>query len=269
MPTSRLCEYAVLQFVPDPIRNETVNIGVILRELEGDFVAARITPDFRRVHCLFPGFESAHLKGLQSSLEEALRKDARYFVYLAEETFSQSLRMGGFHGLTTADPARACGELYERFVAAPEPTGETRGAPTVRARALDELRTMFRREHILEMLQYRRAARDLGLADDPFRFDFHFQTPRRRGVVQVVDLESGGGAIKELCFMVQNIRRGGMAIEALGVAAGQAAAPGSVASAPSDAARHARYLREAGVELTTMGTMDAWAREMAREMGAR
>ncbi|MGH9540306.1 MAG: DUF3037 domain-containing protein [Terriglobales bacterium] len=156
MPSPRLCEYVVLQLAPDPIRNEAVNIGIALRETEGDFVAVHVTPDFGRVHCLFPAFETAHLSGLKQSLEEALRRDPGAWAHQAEETFSQSLRVGSFHGLATADPKTAARELYRRLVRRPAVEAETRPAAArvgPRRRILARMRDWFEESNLLPQLR--------------------------------------------------------------------------------------------------------------------
>ena len=61
----RTCEFQLLRYVPDAVRNEYVHIGVILREQAGkgasgreptssEPVLVRFTRDWRRVRCLDP-----------------------------------------------------------------------------------------------------------------------------------------------------------------------------------------------------------------------
>jgi hypothetical protein len=59
----RNCEFQLLRYVPDAVRNEYVHIGVILRE-QGSKAGAevRFTRDWRRVRCLDPGADTALLE---------------------------------------------------------------------------------------------------------------------------------------------------------------------------------------------------------------
>src|SRR5580698_8516313 len=50
----RACEFQLLKYVPDPVRNEYVHIGVILREQGSPGAEVRFTRDWRRVRCLDP-----------------------------------------------------------------------------------------------------------------------------------------------------------------------------------------------------------------------
>ena len=56
----RACEFHLLRYVPDAVRNEYVHIGVILRE-QGSLRPAevRFTRDWRRVRCLDPEADTA------------------------------------------------------------------------------------------------------------------------------------------------------------------------------------------------------------------
>ncbi|HEX7727891.1 MAG TPA: DUF3037 domain-containing protein, partial [Terracidiphilus sp.] len=46
------CQFQLLRYVPDAVRNEFVHVGVILRE--GGRTEVRLTHDWRRVRCLDP-----------------------------------------------------------------------------------------------------------------------------------------------------------------------------------------------------------------------
>src|ERR1035438_521426 len=76
----RACEFQLLRYVPDAVRNEYVHIGVILREQGGpqsnSSAAAgpapalvRFTRDWRRVRCLDPEADTALLEGMESELQ--------------------------------------------------------------------------------------------------------------------------------------------------------------------------------------------------------
>lgn len=293
MAAPRLCEYAVLQLAPDPIRNELVNIGVALRDTQGDYVAVFVTHDFRRVRCLFPDFDTAHLAGLQQSLEAALRRDPKQLAYQAEETFSQSLRVSGFHGLTTADPAAAARDLYRRLVLVLPPLPMERrrhGMPGSRRLILAQLRSRFSEAGVLSLLASARSAAALGLEGDPFRFDFYYRkSPAapwpRQVVLQAVDLGAGSARIKELCFTVQSLRsRLEQGLEARAVydypmarAADPAGSSGPDLGAlprrsETDAdlmpqvRQHAAFLREAGIQLIPLEQTPELVAQVRRDL---
>ncbi len=68
--TAADCEFQLLRYVPDAVRNEYVHIGVILRE-QGESAGrleVRFTRDWRRVRCLDPDADTALLEGMESEL---------------------------------------------------------------------------------------------------------------------------------------------------------------------------------------------------------
>jgi len=52
MAEKHQCEFFLLRYVPDAVRNEFVNIGVLLVEADAGFADIRLTKDWRRVRCL-------------------------------------------------------------------------------------------------------------------------------------------------------------------------------------------------------------------------
>ena len=54
MAERKQCEFQLIRYVPDPVKNEFVNIGVLLRA-EGEQSTLRFTRDWGRVRCLDPG----------------------------------------------------------------------------------------------------------------------------------------------------------------------------------------------------------------------
>ena len=72
----RSCEFQLLRYVPDAVRNEYVHIGVILRE-QGSREPAqvRFTRDWRRVRCLDPEADTALLEGMETELRRRFQQE--------------------------------------------------------------------------------------------------------------------------------------------------------------------------------------------------
>ena len=64
MAERKQCEFQLIRYVPDPVKNEFVNIGVLLRASAGEQSALRFTRDWARVLCLDP---DAHTQMLETS----------------------------------------------------------------------------------------------------------------------------------------------------------------------------------------------------------
>ena len=74
------CEFQLLRYVPDPVRNEFVHVGVLLREQQEaqsgvPAMELRFTRDWRRVRCLDPYVDTAMLEGMETELRQRLSHD--------------------------------------------------------------------------------------------------------------------------------------------------------------------------------------------------
>src|SRR6202453_3713679 len=72
MAERRRCEFQLIRYVPDPVRNEFVNIGVLLRAAEGGQSMVRFTRDWGRVRCLDPDADTQMLEALESEIGHRL-----------------------------------------------------------------------------------------------------------------------------------------------------------------------------------------------------
>src|SRR5208337_1644830 len=99
----RECEFRLLRYVPDAVRNEYVHIGVILREPATEDQPARtevmFTHDWRRVRCLDPDADTALLEGMESELRRRLadhgldKEPAGKLMRILEESLSLNVQM--------------------------------------------------------------------------------------------------------------------------------------------------------------------------------
>ena len=91
----RNCEFQLLRYVSDPVRNEYVHIGVILRE-QGSSEPARVqfTRDWRRVRCMDPEADTGLLEGMESELRRRFTEepDGR-LMRLLEDSLSLNVQM--------------------------------------------------------------------------------------------------------------------------------------------------------------------------------
>ena len=91
----RACEFQLLRYVPDAVRNEYVHIGVILREQGSSEPAqVRFTRDWRRVRCLDPEADTALLEGMESELRRRFEAEPEgNLMRLLSESLSLSVQM--------------------------------------------------------------------------------------------------------------------------------------------------------------------------------
>ena len=71
MAERKQCEFQLIRYVPDPVKNEFVNIGVLLRG--GEQSELRFTRDWARVQCLDPDADTEMLEALEIEIGHRLR----------------------------------------------------------------------------------------------------------------------------------------------------------------------------------------------------
>ena len=74
MTDRRQLEFFLLRYVPDVVREEFVNIGLVMMESGGDgggFAGVHLTANWRRARCLDPNIDVEMLEALGREIESA------------------------------------------------------------------------------------------------------------------------------------------------------------------------------------------------------
>ncbi len=135
-PTSSSYAYSILQYVPDPVRNERINIGVLVAADAGDFFGARVLPKSKFGRILRFGYGGDDLTFL-SEFAAQLKRDsftapslsgAGASPWNAEALARASTDWGNTLQVTPPRPVlherprNLVNDLYRRFVEDPTPT---------------------------------------------------------------------------------------------------------------------------------------------------
>ena len=214
----RACEFQLLRYVPDAVRNEYVHIGVILREQRGlqtnspaaagpEPPLVRFTRDWRRVRCLDPAADTALLEGMESELQKRFAADPEgNLMRLLNESLSLSVQMTEAKAYLAESLPAGMEELMRLYV---EPPARER-IPRLSGRAgiQAKMRTEFERAGVWELLRKRIAASEYTRPGDPLRIDVGY---RPNGVIRMfhaVSLEPGVEMAKVLAFSAAGLRAG-------------------------------------------------------------
>src|SRR5205823_8238741 len=78
------CEFFLIRYVPDPIKNEAVNIGLVMMDTQGNSgqVAARFASDLRRLQCVDARVDLDYVRALQDEINAKLGKPEDWSVLL-------------------------------------------------------------------------------------------------------------------------------------------------------------------------------------------
>ena len=223
----RACEFQLLRYVPDAVRNEYVHIGVILREQRGlqtnspaaagpEPPLVRFTRDWRRVRCLDPEADTALLEGMESELQKRFAADPEgNLMRLLNESLSLSVQMTEAKAYLAESLPAGMEELMRLYV---EPPARER-IPRLSGRAAIQakMRTEFERAGVWDLLRKRIAASEYTRPGDPLRIDVGY---RPNGVIRMfhaVSLEPGVEMAKVLAFSAAGLRAGVERVEKAGL----------------------------------------------------
>jgi hypothetical protein len=204
----RACEFQLLRYVPDAVRNEYVHIGVILREQGGhDAPLVRFTRDWRRVRCLDPDADTAMLEGMENELRNKLQTEPNgKLMHLMSEALSLNLQMTEPKAYLAESLQAGVEELMRMYV---EPLKRER-IPRLSGRAAIQakMRGEFERAGVWDLLRKRIAASEYTRPGDPLRIDAGY---RPNGIIRMfhaVSLEPGVEMAKVLAFSAEGLHEG-------------------------------------------------------------
>jgi len=203
--------YRVLRYTPNLIRDEWVNIGVLLEETgasprrESRIISedAEIT-GLRRLH---PGLDEDLLRGLSAEFDAQLRMPgAETYLGKLEQSLSNVLQFSPTRALLAADFDAELDRLFRVYVARPAPRrgGILEGTREwIRARLHD----VFYRHRILRNLEQNVRVEEFTQPGDPMRIDFAYRFNGTRGFLHPIALGRDPSRAKVFAYTAEQIRR--------------------------------------------------------------
>ena len=265
MPDDMLqpCAYHVVRYQPNLIRDEWVNIGVLLLDPSTGRVRQRWLEepaDLVRLRRLHPAADEELLLRLPAEFDRQFagrEMDAEAILEKFDETLSNAVQLAPRKGLLARDPDAELDRLFREQV---EPLRETRRGVVeirtrgdVRARAAD----FFRSEKILRLMQRGVRVEEFTAPGDPMRIDFSYRRNGTRGFVHSVALGRDPGQAKLLAYTAGAIRERVHHTEFLAVTEREPA-PGNARDKFVS-----RILEESDIRVVPLGELRKWAHEVA------
>jgi hypothetical protein len=219
------CEFFLIRYVPDVVKGEFVNIGVLLREAgvasgadaPGGAVV-RFTRDWSRVRCMDANADIGLLEGLEGEIGARLRMagaDApgiKPVMEILEDTLANSVQMTEVKACLAESLPAELEQLMKMYV---EPLKvKTERKRTGRAAIAGAMRREFERAGVWGLMRKRIAASLYTRAGDPMKIDCGY---RPNGVIrmfQAVSLEGDVEAAKGLAYSAPQLMEGVQRVEA-------------------------------------------------------
>lgn len=213
------CEFALIRYVPDPVKGEFTNIGVILREADkgSTRVAVRFTRDWSRVRCMDADADTEMLEGLEAEIAERLASgvqdqvNAKPLLELLDDTLSNSLQITPMRGALADSLAAEMEQLLRLYVEPMKvPTGSRRLSG--RVAIANQMRDEFTRAGVWRLMRKKIAASQYTGAGDPLKLDCGYRNGQVR-VFHAVSLEHDAEAAKGLAYSLAGLREGVTRVE--------------------------------------------------------
>ena len=210
------CEFFLIRYVPDVVKGEFVNIGVLLREAgRDDRAVVRFTRDWSRVRCMDADADIGLLEALEGEIGARLRMEApgtKPVMEILEDTLANSVQMTEVKACLAESLPAEIEQLMRMYV---EPLKvKTERKKTGRAAIAGAMRTEFERAGVWGLLRKRIAASLYTRAGDPMKIDCGY---RPNGVIrmfQAVSLEGDVEAAKGLAYSAPELIEGVQRVEA-------------------------------------------------------
>lgn len=209
------CEFFLVRYVPDTVKNEFVNIGVVLREAgRPETAIVQFTRNWNRVRCIDPEADTEMLEALENEVRERLASgsaETASMMKALEESFSNLLQITEPKACLAESIPAEIDQLSRLYIEARKlrEVRRTSGRQAI----VTSMRRQFEAVGVWNVMRKRIQASMYTQPGDPLRIDCGY---RPNGVVRMfhaVSLEGELEAAKVLAFSVPQMVEGVARVE--------------------------------------------------------
>ena len=265
------CEFAVIRYVPDPVKGEFANIGVVLREAgRAEGARVRFTRDWSRVRCLDPGADVEMLEALETELAERLERGveervlAKPVLDLLDDSLSNSVQMTALRA-TLAESLPAEMDLLLKMYVEPLKAPATKRLASGRAAIAGRMRDEFERAGVWRLMRKRVPAREYTRPGDPLKIDCGYRNGQVR-MFHAVSLENEAETAKSLAFSLPALREGVERVESRALELTAVVEPITTVGDQEMYGFGVRLMVDAGLRVLTVADLGRVAETARREL---
>ena len=122
------CRFFILRYAPDAVKNEFINVGLVLLPPAGG-AQVRFTRDWSRVLCLDPEADVEMLQALENDLRNQLHEmngDRDLILRRIQDSFSNAIQPSEFQACLAGSPVTEADELARLYLERPRRRQKTR-----------------------------------------------------------------------------------------------------------------------------------------------
>lgn len=221
MADFKQCEFFLLRYVPDVVKGEFVNLGVVLlEEGENGFTDVRFLRDWRRVRGLDPEADIELLESYESELRRVLQSRApedinyrgpmsrrEWLLTQMQQSFSGALEITPMTAVLTEWPEAEIGKLAQTYL---ESSRRAQRQQAGRIVIYNEMRDAFEKAGVWNVAQMRK---DIAVAQytrqgDPLRIDCGYKPNGVIHLFHAVSLATDVNLAKVLAYSYSEMREG-------------------------------------------------------------
>lgn len=226
----RALAYRILRYTPNLVRDEWVNIGVLLFDEKTGERRLRLIEEqeeYARVRKLHPQMDETLLRELRNDLEDRFatapglfrgngngkgheehngRADWLKLLDKWDNTLSNALQLAPQKGVFADDLDKELERLYADRVA-PQRGAARVGAPGSRSAIRAYCGQVWRQARLWDRLEKGVRVDKFTFEGDPMRLDYSYRRNGTRGFVQTLSVSRAPGDVKGLAYTVERIRK--------------------------------------------------------------
>jgi len=261
------CRFFILRYAPDAVKNEFINVGLVLLPPAGG-AHVRFTRDWSRVLCLDPDADMEMLQALENDLRSQLHEmngDHDLILRRIQDSFSNAIQPSEFQACLAASPMNEADELARLYLERPRRRQQTR-EPGARVAIAARMRSEFEAAGVWPLMQEKIPVSRYTRSGDPLKIDCGYSPNGTVKLFHALTLHTDVNAAKVLAFSFPQLAQGIRKAENK-----QALLTAIVEDdLPSDdeSISFAREtLEQNGILIAPVSAMPAIAKQAARELG--
>ena len=203
------CRFFVLRYAPDAVKNEFINVGLVLLPPAGS-AQVRFTRDWSRVLCLDPEADVEMLQALENDLRDQLREmngDHDLILRRIQDSFSNAIQPSEFQACLAESAVSEADELARLYLERPKRRQQAR-EPGARVAIVARMRSEFEAAGVWPVMLKNIALSKYTRSGDPLKIDCGYSPNGTVKLFHAVALSSDVNAAKVLAFSFPQLAEG-------------------------------------------------------------
>ena len=208
MAVRQQCRFFLLRYVPDAVKNEFVNVGLVLLPQTGE-AELRFTSDWSRVRCIDPDADVEMLLAVQQELNNELKNaglERDLVLRKIQDSFSNAIQASDLTACLAEQPGAEADELARLYLERPR-RPHSREA-SARQQIFQRMRDEFERTGVWSLMNKNVSVARYTRSGDPLKIDCGYSALGAVKMFHSLALQSDVNSAKILAFSFPRLAEG-------------------------------------------------------------